>query len=136
MACYDHCGGRPLVLGRGETLKEDRQGVSCHENRGDSGLWFHTADHNATLVSQSPHRDRSMADSVFGIVEDPPAERKRLATARGLAMLDANDRVLPAMSRDDGLMANRITGGVAFDNRLHFSVAWSDHGGGLAFLDP
>lgn len=128
-------GNRPVVFGRGNSENDDRRGVFCHEDR-DSGLWFHTANKEASPVSQSPYSDRIATDTVFGVVEDPRGGRKWLATAHGLAMVDVDDRVVASLTRDDGLVADRITDGVVVDDRVYFSTAWGDHGGGLAILDP
>ncbi len=70
----------------------------------------------------------------------PGAEYAAVDIARGepakfIPVLDENDKAIKHFSRKDGLIANRVSSGVLFSDKIYFSSGWGDSGGGLIVYD-
>lgn len=106
-----------------------------HELSFDSGGLF-LSDATATrAISSEPRADTLGGDLVFGAVFDANRDTVWLATERGLVGV-RDGKAFTNLTRDDGLLSNRVISGAATDGRLFFASRWDDDGGGLMMLDP
>ena len=105
----------------------------------EGGLFFvkprvHGAAPEIRRVSAEPRANSIRGDLVRTIVFG--SEHSWLCTSLGVARLDREGHVERLFTRQDGLCANRVTGGAEWLGKVYFSTAWGDSGGGLAVFDP
>lgn len=100
----------------------------------DGGLFFVKPDSTTVRASSSERSNAIRGDLVSDILFTPNGHW--LCTSLGVARLDRQGRIINIFTREDGLCANRVTGGAALLGKQYFSTAWGDSGGGLAVFDP
>jgi len=110
--------------------------IAWDRKEGEDGLFFADRDGKLRPIAERTYGDAMGGNVAFSIVPDGGSKRKWLCTDMGLVLVDANDRAAAAFGRRDGLCGNRITSGVAVGQRMFFSSAWGDKGGGLIVADP
>ena len=101
---------------------------------GSGGLYLLAPRGRLAPVSGRAYADAMRGEAVFSAL--PAGDAVWLCTDCGLALLNKDGRVQACFSRQDGLCANRVTGGVSVGEKLYFATGWGDHGGGLAVFEP
>jgi len=130
-------GGRGSYAPRYQYPREDWPFSSmAHEcDTDEAGLLWLAPGSPPRRLPGNDWADVLPGDNVFALVPGAKSDVQWVCTDGGLARMDARGIVSAAMTRADGLCANRVLGGVAVGQRTFFATGWGDHGGGLAVLD-
>lgn len=125
-----------MVIGKGSSYPSRFDTIAdtqlCKE---EGGLYFVFPDGKIERVSSRQGRDVIPADTVRDIVFGSQG-LSFICTNRGIAALDDRNGILTALTRSDGLRANRILNGADIGGKIYFASGWGESGGGLLVYDP
>ena len=130
-ALFDVAGGRNLLEPNPAQLADRNISALAADNRGR--LWVGYFDHGFQILDPAGGSKRVDDEHIFcvnRIVLDPARGVAAVATANGLALVDASGAVRQVLGREQGLIANHVTDVVLRPDGMVLATP-----AGLTFLD-